>query len=179
LTSFGGIFIEQNFNEIICPSIAEQSVFADKVGPENERMMWNFQDKGGRDVCLIPEVTGLLQAKYRANKKSENIFYVQRCYRYERPQAGRYREFTQFGVETMGSTNILAAFNLMKKCFDRVGVSPTYDSAAKRGLSYYDGDGFEARIEKLGAQKQVAGGGAYAEGVGFAIGIDRLLLAMS
>lgn len=47
----------------------------------------------------------------------------------------------------------------------------------KRGLTYYVDDGFEAECEKLGAQKQIAGGGRYAEGIGWAIGVDRLLLA--
>ena len=141
-------------------------------------MMWRFADKGGRDVCLIPEVTGLLQQRYRETRKREDVFYVQRCYRYERPQKGRYREFTQVGVELLGSQDMDRAFEIMRDCFDAIGVNPAYDRSAKRGLTYYTKDGFEARIESLGAQKQVAGGGAYAEGVGFAIGVDRLLLAM-
>ena len=140
--------------------------------------MWRFVDKGNRNVCLIPEVTGLLQQRYRETGQREDVFYVQRCYRYERPQKGRYREFTQIGVELLGSCDLDRAFDIMCKCFDCVGIAPVYDRSAKRGLSYYTGDGFEARIESLGAQKQVAGGGAYAEGVGFAIGVDRLLLAM-
>jgi histidyl-tRNA synthetase len=68
--------------------------------------MWSFDDKGGRPVCLIPEVTGLIQElwreKWRRTNKVKRIFYVSRCYRYERPQAGRYREFTQFGIELLG-----------------------------------------------------------------------------
>ena len=51
------------------------------------------------------------------------------------------------------------------------------DGRVERGLSYYTEDGFEARRELLGAQQQVAGGGRYAEGIGWAIGLDRLLLA--
>lgn len=50
-------------------------------------------------------------------------------------------------------------------------------SNVQRGLSYYVGDGFEAEASWLGAQKQVAGGGSYTEGVGWAIGLDRLDLA--
>jgi histidyl-tRNA synthetase len=44
------------------------------------------------------------------------------------------------------------------------------------GLSYYVEDGFEAEVAALGAQKQVAGGGRYREGIGWAIGLDRLIL---
>lgn len=48
----------------------------------------------------------------------------------------------------------------------------------KRGLAYYVDDGFEAKCPKLGAQKQMAGAGRYADGIGWAIELDRLLLAL-
>lgn len=146
--------------------------------------MWAFQDKGNRDVCLIPEVTGLVQElwrdKWRFTNKPMKLFYVSRCYRYERPQAGRYREFTQFGVEYLGSQGPEdrdEVVELLRKCMDASGVSYTLNDAVKRGLSYYVEDGFEVECSQLGAQKQVAGGGRYAEGIGWAIGVDRLLLA--
>jgi len=60
---------------------------------------------------------------------------------------------------------------------DAQGVSYQLNDAVKRGLSYYVEDGFEVECEQLGAQKQVAGGGRYAEGIGWAIGVERLLLA--
>ena len=170
--------------EIIVPSIWEASTFKDKVGPENSKMMWEFKDKGNRDVCLIPEVTGLIQETWK-NKWSKEcskkmVFYIQRCYRYERPQKGRYREFTQFGVELLGkefaneSGNKLAFKILKDLLFEYKGIQ--YNTAAKRGLSYYTADGFEASYEGLGAQKQIAGGGVYDVGAGFAIGLDRLML---
>lgn len=146
--------------------------------------MWAFQDKGGRDVCLIPEATGLIQElwrdKWRFANKPMKVFYVSRCYRYERPQAGRYREFTQFGVEYLGSQgpeDATEVVELLRRCMDAYGVQWELNDAVKRGLSYYTEDGFEAVCEQLGAQKQVAGGGRYAEGIGWAIGIDRLILA--
>jgi len=146
--------------------------------------MWAFQDKGGRDVCLIPEATGLIQElwrdKWKGMGKPMKIFYVQRCYRYERPQAGRYREFTQFGVEYLGGNaqdDRQEVVELLRRCMEATGVNWTLVDAVKRGLSYYVEDGFEAVCDQLGAQKQVAGGGRYAEGIGWAIGLDRLLLA--
>ena len=65
--------------------------------------MWTFEDRGGRKVCLVPEATGMVQELWntgldRTMRKPAKLFYVARCYRYERPQAGRYREFTQIGV---------------------------------------------------------------------------------
>ncbi len=145
--------------------------------------MWAFEDKGSRPVCLIPEVTGLVQELWRDDWSKKNssklIFYVSRCYRYERPQAGRYREFTQFGVELLGKVEdgTEKAKSLLKSCLDKLEVEYNFTDSVKRGLSYYVEEGFEAECSKLGSQKQIAGGGRYAEGVGWAIGIDRLLLA--
>lgn len=149
--------------------------------------MWAFEDKGGREVCLIPEATGLVQELWRdkwsegGRRKRKAIFYVQRCYRYETPQAGRYREFTQFGVELLGpasEANSAEVKALLVSCLERIGVEFTFTDSVKRGLTYYVEGGFEAECSKLGAQKQIAGGGRYAEGVGWAIGVDRVMLAL-
>lgn len=146
--------------------------------------MWAFEDKGNRPVCLIPEVTGLVQELWRdtwqGQGKPLKLFYVSRCYRYERPQAGRYREFTQFGVEYLGGSNPEdrdEVIQSLKNCLAAVGVDYQFNDSVKRGLSYYVEDGFEVECAKLGAQKQIAGGGRYEEGIGWAIGVDRLLLA--
>lgn len=146
--------------------------------------MWAFNDKGNRPVCLIPEVTGPIQEMWREDwskrMKTRRIFYVNRCYRYERPQAGRYREFTQFGCEILGDDEYgrETAINALISCLNRCGVRYEFVPTVKRGLSYYVEDGFEAVCEQLGAQKQIAGGGRYSEGVGWAIGVDRLVLAL-
>lgn len=167
------------------PIIWEQETFVDKAGPEILNQMWTFKDKGDRNVCLIPEVTGLIQETYRNEwakslPKPIKVFYVSRCYRYERPQKGRYREFTQFGVELLGSNTPAdreEVVQLLDKCLKAFNVNFEMNLAVKRGLSYYVEDGFEAVCNELGAQKQIAGGGSYAEGTGWAIGVDRLLLA--
>ena len=70
------------------------------------------------------------------------------------------------------------ALQSLTGALDAVGVSYSFNDSVKRGLSYYVEDGFEAECAVLGAQKQIAGGGKYCEGVGWAIGIDRLLLAL-
>lgn len=179
----GGWFINADFEEIIVPSLWEQETFLAKTGPELSKQMWTFKDKGDRDVCLIPEVTGIFQETWREkwskSMKYRKVFYCQRAYRYERPQRDRYREFTQFGVEILGNyeNGDQEAQELLKNGLDAIGVEYEFDSTATRGLGYYTELGFEARCESLGAQKQVAGGGRYAEGVGWAIGVDRLVLA--
>ena len=181
----GGVFTEANYEEVVLPAIWEQQTFIDKAGGEITNQMWAFKDKGNRDVCLIPEVTGIIQEEYRKNwsksmPKPVKIFYVSRCYRYERPQAGRYREFTQFGVELLGGQSPSDGAEveaLLINALDAVGVDYKFVPSVKRGLSYYVEDGFEVECEQLGAQKQIAGGGRYDEGIGWAIGVDRLILA--
>lgn len=156
--------------------------------PEILGQMWTFKDKGERDCCLIPEVTALFQEMVQAGelRGEQRIFYVARCYRYERPQEGRYREFTQLGVEILNpkAGPEAASAQAMADCkiaLSAIGVRDEvleWDALAKRGLGYYlGGSGFEAACGLLGAQRQLAGGGAYAEGAGFAIGLERALLA--
>lgn len=174
------VFIDANFSEVIFPNIWEEETFTDKVGEENSSMMWRFKDKGNRSVCLVPEITGMAQEKWRdewsKTRSFYNIFYVQRCYRYERPQLGRYREFTQIGIEMLGSSDTEKAIFLLKLCLDKLNIEYVINTSVKRGLSYYTQNGFEASVESLGAQKQIAGGGPYKEGVGWAVGLDRLML---
>jgi histidyl-tRNA synthetase len=168
---------------VIVPSIWEAATFEHKVGPENTKMMWTFADKSDRRCCLIPEVTGLLQETWRNEwakaSRERPVFYVQRCYRYERPQRGRYREHTQVGIELLGSADVDAAKHLLRDCLDLLGVTYDFHDDVIRGASYYTRKGFEARVEGLGAQRQIAGGGAYAEGVGWGIGVDRVAMALA
>jgi histidyl-tRNA synthetase len=177
------------FQEVELPSIEAASIYTDKAGAEIvERQMYTFQDKKGREVCLRPEGTAtcqLIAQQYRFDKDVK-IFYATRCWRYERPQEGRYREFTQFGVEILNPTKdhtdwlIDLSKTLLSISLLVVGRELILNEGCKRGLAYYtDGCGWEIEAPILGAQKQVLGGGAYAEGIGFAIGVDRVLLALS
>ena len=181
---------KSGFDEIIVPALWEQQTFIDKAGPEIVGQMYAFPDKKGRPICLIPEVTGLVQEMWRdvwqkelcpgGAPRMKRIFYIARCYRYEKPQAGRYREFTQVGVELLGGnpkTDRDEVVGLLQSSLDLLGLNYEYADQVKRGLSYYVEDGFEASCSSLGAQRQVAGGGRYAEGIGWAIGLDRALLA--
>jgi histidyl-tRNA synthetase len=133
----------------------------------------------------VPEITGIVQEEWRLRwskaQKPLRLFYVARCYRYERPQRGRYREFTQVGVELLGGTapdDRRELEELLRSVLDAIGAEYRFDPEVKRGLNYYLEEGFEAVCSNLGAQQQIAGGGRYREGVGWAIGLDRLLLAL-
>jgi histidyl-tRNA synthetase len=168
------------------PAMWEQQTFIDRAGPEILGQMYAFEDKRGRPACLIPEVTGIVAERWRdawvkTKPKPFRVFYESRCYRYERPQKGRYREFTQMGVEILGGepdAGLDEAKQLLVDLLDELGVDYGFNDSVRRGLSYYTSPGFEVECHALGAQRQVAGGGPYAEGVGWAIGVDRLLLAL-
>ncbi|MEO9456197.1 ATP phosphoribosyltransferase regulatory subunit [Chromobacterium phragmitis] len=172
--------------EAILPALWSQDTFVAKAGgSEILEQMWAFPDRKGRACCLIPEATALFQERSREflnGRREAGFFYIARCYRYERPQAGRYREFTQLGFESLGpdpSAAFERSLTLCRGFLDNLGLRYELDGAAKRGLSYYlGGAGFEMRVPELGAQKQVVGGGAYQEGSGFGIGLERLALAL-
>ncbi|WP_116895302.1 ATP phosphoribosyltransferase regulatory subunit [Pseudomonas syringae] len=185
-TVSGAIFIEAGAEEAIVPALWGQDTFIEKAGgSEIIGQMWAFEDKAGRPCCLIPEATALFQERSEAlleGRREALFFYVARCYRYERPQAGRYREFTQLGLEILSPSPQQALLRSQAICagfLDSLGLDYELNTAVKRGLSYYlEGNGFEVRCSRLGAQQQVVGGGAYREGAGFGIGLERLVLAL-
>lgn len=172
------------FEEVFLPSIEPAEIYKDKAGPEVLSQMYIFSDRGDRDLCLRPEGTAtiqLLAQKHFQGHKDIKLFYETKCWRYERPQAGRYREFTQFGCEILYPRDLAAAKELLITVALEM-IAPwtqeySVNKAVKRGLAYYVDDGFEISCDALGAEKQVCGGGAYKEGIGFAIGVDRLMLA--
>lgn len=183
----GMIEIAENagYDEIILPCVEPASVYTDKAGPEILNQMYTFKDKGDRELCLRPEGTATVQLvadKHFKKGRSNNtkLWYFQRCWRYEKPQMGRYREFFQFGIEVINPTSEGIVRELIDLATAMVSLQTTefeVFESVKRGLSYYVEEGFEITVPKLGAQKQVLGGGRYKQGIGFAIGFDRLMLA--
>lgn len=279
------------FREVSTPTFEHAELFTIKSGPNILEEMYAFRDKGGRDITLRPELTAPV-IRFFVNELTDaprplKVFYIGPCFRYERPQSGRFREFYQFGAELIGVQNpesdaevVALAASIMEKaglkdCRIRIGhigilrkklrdagVSPEsvpsilqkldkklYDEARPimeqagmsdssiadvievtkiagsvsvlegfegeskeylqsvveilgsghveniqvdlgviRGLDYYTGVVFEIDAPKLGAEKQVCGGGSYSLSelfggekvfsTGFAIGFDRTLLAL-
>ena len=167
---------EQNgYSEIDLPIVELSKIYTDKAGSEVLNQMYIFNDKGDRELCLRPEGTAtvqLLADKYWKEQRDVKLWYFTRCYRYERPQAGRYREFFQFGVEIINPRSETIQdelITLAKTMIDTVTDEYEVFSSVKRGLNYYTDNGFEISSEKLGAQKQICGGGKYKQGIGFAI----------
>lgn len=182
LNSLIALAESEGFEEITLPSVEPTKVYTDKAGPEILNQMYVFSDKKERPLCLRPEGTATVQLVADAHfkrRKNVKLWYFERCWRFERPQEGRYREFFQFGLEVINSSDSAIKETLIEIA-ERMVSLRTNDyvvaKSVKRGLDYYTGDGFEIAVPTLGAQKQVVGGGTYRQGIGFAIGFDRLML---
>lgn len=95
------------YSEIITPTFEHLDLFTLKSGEGIIGELYNFTDKGGRDMTLRPELTAPVMRLYinelQSFPKPLKLFYFENCFRYERPQKGRFREFWQFGVELIGS----------------------------------------------------------------------------
>ena len=105
-SSFRASFRRHGYREVQTPTFEHTALFAAKSGPNVVNEIYAFQDKGGRDVCLRPELTAPV-LRFYVNELSHEpkplkVFYFGPCYRYEEPQEGRYREFWQFGLELIG-----------------------------------------------------------------------------
>lgn len=98
------------FKEIKTPIFEDLELFTTKSGEGIKEEIYHFQDKGGRDLALRPELTASVSRLYNNNlqkaAKPLKMYYFGSCFRYERPQAGRFREFWQFGIEVIGGTSI-------------------------------------------------------------------------
>ncbi len=289
-TSFG-------YKEIQTPTFETLELFTAKSGDSVIEEIYSFKDKGDRDLALRPELTAPVIRFYvdslQMQPKPIKLFYFGNCYRYDRPQKGRYREFTQAGCEiigtdtpeavseliamaykilentglkninlNIGNLKILQAIfkklniskdqqkyiiplidkalyeelfdalinfkidskeaNLLIKILDTSDINEISDFVKQdkealeeleklkkiidylkkifkiknfnvkmsivRGLDYYTGTVFEIEAPKLGAEKQICGGGVYelienfggrkTAQAGFAIGFDRTILAL-
>ncbi|MFH1787882.1 MAG: histidine--tRNA ligase [Candidatus Altiarchaeota archaeon] len=284
LDSFG-------YEEVSTPIFEYAELFEVKSGSDIKERMYVFDDKGGRKLCLRPELTASVCRMYANELKNSpkplRLYYSGPMFRYEEPQRGRYREFYQIGVELLGACGAMAdaeAVCLACECLetlglkyrlelgsikilrgllgeldisgakqdkvialldegrrdelkeltddetlltliglkggveeiekarkllegfdeplkaveelgeiagilDGAGVSFTVDFSIARGLEYYTGLVFEVRVEGLGAQNQICGGGRYdnlvelfggpaTPAVGFAFGFDRVCEAL-
>ncbi len=276
------------YREILTPTFETLELITAKSGEEIIKSLFDFTDKSGRRLALRPEITAPVMRVYieKLSKKPKPIklYYIANCFRYERPQSGRYREFWQAGVEIIGSKyaeaeaeivaladttlkklglkeyeihvghvgilrkileeqgvdekeqnrilnaidkgekNKIENFKIIPEIIEMIGdeseVLPKISELLKnsiankelqkfkeflrflklynvkfkvnlgiaRGLDYYTGMVFEIYSPKLGAEKQICGGGTYSlthvfggeptPTCGFAFGFDRIILAL-
>ena len=114
------------FREMETPIFEDAELFILRSGPNVLKELYSFEDKGGRQIALRPEMTApairMFVNGMSNDPKPIKIFYFGQCFRYERPQSGRYREFFQFGAEIIGGATpetdaeaIAAASDLIKE----------------------------------------------------------------
>ncbi|MEG2719929.1 MAG: histidine--tRNA ligase [Oscillospiraceae bacterium] len=122
------------FYEIRTPVFEHTELFNRSVGETTDvvqKEMYTFTDKGGRSITLRPEgtagaVRSFLEHGLFNEPLPQNVFYLTSCYRYEKPQAGRLREFHQFGVESFGAATPAAdaeIIALANEVFNYLGVN--------------------------------------------------------
>ena len=117
------------YREIQTPTFETLELFTAKSGETIIEELYSFTDKGGRELTLRPELTApvirFYVDKLQMEPKPLKLFYFGNCYRYDRPQKGRYREFKQAGCEIIGTDTPEAYAELIAmayKILENVGV---------------------------------------------------------
>lgn len=121
------------FSEIRTPVFEHTELFLRSVGETTDvvqKEMYTFEDKGGRSITLRPEGTaGAIRAMLEHGLYNDGLpvktYYFSSCYRYEKPQAGRLREFHQFGLEIFGTSSPAAdaeLISMVSSLFERLQV---------------------------------------------------------
>ncbi len=111
------LFTQFGYGEVQTPTFENLELFTAKSGEAIIDELYAFKDKGGRELALRPELTAPVIRYYVENLQMEpkplKLFYFGNCYRYDRPQKGRYREFQQAGCELIGPDTIEANAELI------------------------------------------------------------------
>lgn len=121
------------YKEIRTPIIEATELFQRGIGDTTDvvtKEMYTFTDRGNRSVTLRPEntasaVRAYLEHKMYGDQQVHKMFYIGSMFRYDRPQAGRYREFHQFGLEVLGASSPLADAEVIAmacEIFHRLGL---------------------------------------------------------
>ncbi|MBI4350165.1 MAG: histidine--tRNA ligase [Elusimicrobia bacterium] len=128
------VFGLYGYQEVRLPVLEKKELFVKSTGDTTdivEKEMYAFTDGGGREVALRPEGTpGLVRAYIEHNLgqtgRNGKYFYIGPMFRAERPQAGRYREFTQIGAENIGNSSPYAdaeTIAMLVRLLEKAGVA--------------------------------------------------------
>ncbi|HUT38283.1 MAG TPA: histidine--tRNA ligase [Methanoregula sp.] len=120
------------YREVCTPEFEDLELFTIRSGEGIIEEMYVFLDKGGRNLALRPEITASVIRMYineaKVAPKPLRWCYFADCFRYERPQKGRYRQFWQFGVELIGADTALADAEVIMLAADMLNATGvTYD----------------------------------------------------
>ncbi len=115
------VFQKYGYKQIQTPTFEKLDLFTKKSGEEIIEEIYSFEDKGGRKLALRPELTApvirFYVEKLQMEPKPLKLFYFGDCYRYDRPQKGRYREFRQAGCELIGTNSPIAIAELISMAY--------------------------------------------------------------
>jgi histidyl-tRNA synthetase len=163
------------YREVCTPEFEDLELFTTRSGEGIIEEMYVFEDKGGRKLALRPEITASVIRMYineaKVAPKPLRWCYFADCFRYERPQKGRYRQFWQFGVELIGADTALAdaeAIMLAAEMLNATGVTyelkvghlsfmknlledlePSAQRRVMANLDKKDFDGLKASLESI------------------------------
>ena len=160
------------------PVLAKTEMFkACTDGTENR--MFQVED----DIVLFPEVTNYIRSMGEKRIGCNKVYYVAKCFRNETTtDSERFREFLQIGVEILGENSLDCrkevrrdAITLFKALLPQNFWS--LNDNVERGLNLYDESGKTFEISSVSNRKQLLGGGPYSGGAGWALGLERLLMA--
>lgn len=126
------VFENYGFQEIKTPLFEELKLFTTKSGEEIVDQLYNFKDKSDRELALRPELTAPVARLYlnelqKTTAKPIKIYYYGSCFRYERPQKGRFRQFWQFGCELIGAKSPEGEAEVISMCnesLESLGITP-------------------------------------------------------
>lgn len=171
------------YGEIKTPTFEHIELFTIKSGEGILGEIYNFKDKGEREIALRPELTAPVVRMYveelQRSPKPLKFYYFDNCFRYERPQKGRFREFFQFGVEIIGSARSEAdaeVIALAVEMLNSVGVKgdlhvghlgvvrallkeimPEHQSKIMRLVDKKDDKGLEDFLDEINASDEMKG----------------------
>lgn len=166
------------FGEVMTPTFESTDLFIARSGEDIVNEMYAFEDKGGRNIALRPELTASVMRFYvnemQSLPKPVKVFYYGNMFRYERPQAGRYREFFQFGAELIGAPSIeadaevialamqsiknlgmndaivrIGHLSILQSLFEDIGVPENQQLACRRLIDKADYDNLEKLLSEL------------------------------
>lgn len=120
------VFSNFNYKEIRTPVFEETALFARGIGEETDivsKEMYTFLDRSETSITLKPEMTAAVVRSYIEHSLGtlqplNKLFYISPMFRQERPQAGRFRQFHQFGAEAIGSTSPLLDAEMIEMCYE-------------------------------------------------------------
>lgn len=117
---------KHGFKEVRTPTFEHTELFTRGVGDTTdivEKQMYTFNDYANRSITLKPEgtspvVRAFVEHKIYAEVQPTKMYYIIPCFRYEKPQSGRLREFHQLGIETFGTGNMMADAEIISLAYD-------------------------------------------------------------